>query len=897
MGYGWALNCGGVITREVIGIPDDAQAGENPSAGFALAIKSGLFNNETEITNSKQIYLEEHIGDVHELSNVNVFSDLPNYQEKNGLGAGHDTCPDIFHFNFLGYSGEFMLKKDGTVKVFNTSHPHGEFTVEYDFSSSQPSPESFSEIRIQTGDGYCYHFGGAWENVEFCKSSVSMESTISGWRLRKITAPNGNTVEFLFNILQRDCSMFEYYTPEIRATVASVSRIFGDRASSHTMPYTQSIFHYLLSEIKVNADTLVHFVYDDKSAYENESRDFNGISQESQHTSSSKVTDEKRLSSIRITNKYQNTVEKVDLYHTFTSDDSGAARMFLKKLTSKQNGSHSFEYESVSSQTHFPKNNTNATDYWGFWNGQSTAFSLKSYIMNPASNSMCRDLYSQLNNSEIKSADFTYSKKGGLTKITYPTGGFSQIEYEPHNVGMITNAPNSYITNTIGIIPGGVRVSKITHESGDVTDCVRYLYAGGILTYMPRYAVRLDYIYRCRIRDPFEPDINALVESGISAVGYTDDCSTLPLRDPHVTYSNVTNLYEDESSCVFEFYDSSEWKDKKEIVDTISMQFTGINIHPKDTYFDLQDEVYHYNGFNYEAAVKLLFLPNTDDFSRFRGKTKAIHEYDSDGRLIKSVSYDYGNNTNSLVHNQTMVYNTLLDFTEAPLRIYAPILKSETHTTVYDNGQSTEVLTYSYNDDGQRTGISRWVDGRAVESQATRYYSEAHPNYEGDTLKTAVSDLVYLKRNDNDESIVTELIRYDYEDTSNPQPSKIEYFSSDNPIISGTNEFSVPEGYVAQTISRSYDPETKRLIQEEFPGNRYYSYTWDSTGRNILSRKNNSEDNITKYSWYDMVGLYDITYPTESKTEWGYDNHNRLSEQYDTNGSTLKRYEYHLLNP
>lgn len=46
-----------------------------------------------------------------------------------------------------------------------------------------------------------------------------------------------------------------------------------------------------------------------------------------------------------------------------------------------------------------------------------------------------------------------------------------------------------------------------------------------------------------------------------------------------------------------------------------------------------------------------------------------------------------------------------------------------------------------------------------------------------------------------------------------------------------------------------------------------------------------------------MVGLYDITYPTESKTEWGYDNHNRISDQYDTNGTTQKRYEYHLLNP
>lgn len=897
VGYGWFLNCGGNITREVIGLPDDAQACETMGGGFARAIQSGIFNTETDITNSKQIYLEEHIGDVHELSNVNIFSDCPNYNWKHVRGAGYDTCPDIFHFSFLGYSGEFMLTKDGSVKIFNTSHPYGEFTVEYDFSSAEPSSNSFSEIRIKTGNGYCYYFGGSQKNVEFSKSSGSMAYTISGWKLRKVTAPNGNTVEFIYDILQRDYSIFECYTPDFQSFAGGLTGVIGDQASSQTMEYTQTVFHYLLSKIRVNDDVLVNFVYDDKSTRENEENDFNGELLPSRHEIYEELFDEKRLASIHITNINSQTVEKVDLTHTFTSDSSGAARMFMTKLTSKQFGSHSFEYDGVSSQTNFPKNDTYATDYWGYWNGQSTAFSLKSYIMNPVSDSMCRDLYEQLNNSEIKSSDFSYSKMGGLTKITYPTGGSSRIEYEPHNVSQITDGPNSYKTNSIGIVPGGIRVAKIIHESDDITDCIRYIYSGGTLIYMPRYAVRLDYIYRCRISDPYEPDITARVEAEVSAVGYTDDCSMIPLRDPHVTYSNVTNIYEDESSCVYEFYDSNEWGDKKEIIDTISMQYTGINIHRKDSYFDYQDKVYHYNGFDYDAAVKSLFLPNIDDFSRFRGKTKAVHEYDSDGRLIKSVTYNYGNKTNSLVHSQTMVYNTLLDFTEAPLRIYAPILEFETHTTVYDNGQSVDSLSYTYNASGQRTGVSRCVDGKPVESQSIRYYPESHPNYEGDTLKTAVSDIVNLKITDEGESLTAGIIKYHYDDTSNPQPSSIEYFSSESPAISSIDQFVVPEGYVSQTVTYSYHPESKRLIHEEFPGNRYFCYAWDRTGRNILSRMSNSEDNITKYSWFDMVGLYDITYPTESKTEWGYDNHNRISDQYDTNGTTQKRYEYHLLNP
>lgn len=897
VGYGWALNCGGSITREVIGLPDDAQACETMGGGFARAIQSGIFNSETDITNSKQIYLEEHIGDVQELSNVNVFSDCPNYNWKHLKGAGYDTCPDIFHFNFLGYTGEFMLTKEGSIKVFNTNHPHGEFIVEYDFPYAEPSSNSFSEIRIKTGDGYCYYFGGSMQNVEFSKSSGGSAYCISAWKLRKLTAPNGNTIEFEYDILQADYSIFESYTPFISASVQELTNIFGNKARSYTIPYINSSFHYLISKIKLNDSELITFNYSDKDAYENKEDDFNSQLQTWSPDTDQNAYDEKCLSSIVVKNTSRNTVEEVKLEHIYTSENNAAPRMFLSKVSSKQSGSHSFEYNNVSSNTHLPKNDTYASDYWGYWNGNSNALSLKNYIINPSGNSIVIDLYSQLRNSSVKNANSSYSSRGGLSKIIYPTGGHSEIIYESHSVDEIISSPNNYDENHSHFTPGGVRVSKIINTSAEIVDSTRYEYYGGILTHMPRYAMKLEYNYTTRMNDPNSPGETPVYTAAITAIGYTDDCSGSHLRDPHVTYSSAKAIYQDGSSSIFYYHDVSDMPDWKEFCDNVNNTYSNVVCHNKDCYFSTEDALSHNRGVDYEIDVKDIILPNTDDFSRFRGKTKAIHEYDSEGKSIKSVTYDYGNNTNSLVHNQTMVYNTLLDFTEAPLRIYAPILKSETHTTVYDNGESVETLTYSYNDSGQRTGVSRWVDGRSMESQSTRYYPESHPNYDGDTLKTAVSDIVNLKRNNAGESVVSGVIRYHYNDTSNPQPSSIEYFSSENPAISGTNEFIVPEGYVPQTVTYSYHPESKRLILEEFPGNRYFRYTWDSTGRNILSKKSNSDDNITKYSWFDMVGLYDITYPTESKTEWGYDNHNRISDQYDTNGVTQKQYRYHLLNP
>ena len=63
VGYGWALNCGGIITREVKGMPDDAAMdAETNTAGYYHAIEQGLFDTKYEIMNSKQHYLEDKIG-------------------------------------------------------------------------------------------------------------------------------------------------------------------------------------------------------------------------------------------------------------------------------------------------------------------------------------------------------------------------------------------------------------------------------------------------------------------------------------------------------------------------------------------------------------------------------------------------------------------------------------------------------------------------------------------------------------------------------------------------------------------------------------------------------------------------------------------------------------------
>jgi len=83
VGLGWSLNSGGVITREVRGIAD-----ENNSISALNLVGRGYYFSYNELNKS-----------AWETQKANEI--------ENGIYI--DREPDIFKFNFLGFSGEFFL--------------------------------------------------------------------------------------------------------------------------------------------------------------------------------------------------------------------------------------------------------------------------------------------------------------------------------------------------------------------------------------------------------------------------------------------------------------------------------------------------------------------------------------------------------------------------------------------------------------------------------------------------------------------------------------------------------------------------------------------------------------------------------------------------------------------
>ncbi|HUM46337.1 MAG TPA: hypothetical protein PLD84_05385, partial [Chitinophagales bacterium] len=164
VGLGWSLNAGGVITRTVMGLPD-----EKPVAGF--------INNVASI--SEFLLYEEE--DRHE-----YLQDV----------ADHiiDVQPDEFFFNFAGYTGKFIIEgidQEGLL-IFRT--------IPYQNIKIIASPQ-LTSFKIITTDGTSYLFN----NIELTRATTVCEeggdeqideNIKSSWYLESITSPKGTIVTF-----------------------------------------------------------------------------------------------------------------------------------------------------------------------------------------------------------------------------------------------------------------------------------------------------------------------------------------------------------------------------------------------------------------------------------------------------------------------------------------------------------------------------------------------------------------------------------------------------------------------------------------------------------------------------------------------------------------------------
>jgi YD repeat-containing protein len=387
VGAGWNLNVGGLITRTVLGKVDERSQ--------RLAFPGGSSEGPT--------------------------SDYLNFMDLLAAGVD-DGQPDIFSFNFNGYSGRFILDTLG--------HP---FLLNYSNVKIETYSDGSAQLlfKLTTGDGVQYFFGGDdatelslnYQGGSGCSVSYPDE-TATSWYLKQIVHPNGDTISFTYrkNVVRYITSISQAkYGRDWAAGidrscpsyVASVQPDFPDISCPNTFETDIAT----LMEINSTSGAKVKFRHISR-------KDIN----DSLVSAIECYQPGKSLPFKSFSLSYHNAVAS-GYWNDFTSDSSFYYRHFLTSFSENDSNyaavkRYSFTYNDVDG---LAPRLSYAQDDYGFFNGQNNG----GLIPNPHDALWSNALPTAGANRD---PDTEYSFRGVLTKITYPTGGSDSIAYEANTV-------------------------------------------------------------------------------------------------------------------------------------------------------------------------------------------------------------------------------------------------------------------------------------------------------------------------------------------------------------------------------------------------------------------------------------------------------------------------------
>ena len=533
VGLNWSLVYGGVISREVKGMPDDVEIYDiynpNQTKGFLAHIKNPIYNHASICT-----------GLLHDAASYCFLSLIEDGIPRLAGNDKREISSDIYNFTFGSHSGKFTLNFDGTTNV--VSYAGGSYKIDltnYNYIYKGDGRMQTS-ITIITDDGYRYKFGGDVNSLEYTALSwpeiydagryfdgVSPSpNIITAFHLTEITAPNGrrlqifyrNTVPEIFHIYphylvdgaryaqltSQRCQMNYVLnlTPYEDVMTPKILNVGDGRNMSIFTPENLSNekrafgINYSLNKIAL----IEEIVTDDKSIvfhYSPRQRPFVDVSNPVYYGATPFGTEcGAQLDSVNLhyMSAPGNLVQKSELKYFYKQ-----GRIFLGEIWNSGTGRYSFSYGGS-----LPEPATKDIDHWGFWVGQRENSKLiPDFTLSPNSHEI------EYTSKERDPGGVEYYKMGMLNEIIYPTGGRTTFDYEPHMYyrSLVQDLSTGYSRmlkvnkKNINLIAGGVRIKRVTYHSENnnaPAKKIEYLYkndpysdeSSGILTYMPRYVMQ-----------------------------------------------------------------------------------------------------------------------------------------------------------------------------------------------------------------------------------------------------------------------------------------------------------------------------------------------------------------------------------------------------------------------
>ena len=391
VGLGWALEAGGSITRTVRGLADEKPAGYY-TTGTTWWSPSAWPTPTTTLLDA--------------INNETI-----------------DPEPDVFVFSFAGRSGQFVM---GPTSALPGSQQIR--TIPYQRLRIVPnSPTSLNAWVITTEDGTQYTFDATETNTDLSYNTAGGEipahygeSFVSSWHLTKIKSPGGDSVMFHYGGYSATHALGTHR--EKFDQVIDPNPPVCVPASS-TMMTMNSIGARVLDSIK-GATQTVRFV---------RGATLRTDALSPSNAVPSNAQQEPLLERVVVTTPSGTVLREFVL----GQDYSIGNRLTLRSVTERdRNGNslppYTFDYGAGA----FPDRTSAAQDHFGYFNGRTSQADLIPGAMTPSG------LWLP---GADRTADVASARVGALTRITYPTGGYSEFVYELNDyggVGLIDQPPS-----------------------------------------------------------------------------------------------------------------------------------------------------------------------------------------------------------------------------------------------------------------------------------------------------------------------------------------------------------------------------------------------------------------------------------------------------------------------
>ena len=726
VGQGWTLHAGGSISRVINGQRDETSAAEY------------IYKyNITPSTNPGYFY---------HMAETQTNSDWSNPSTLISIASVYDFDdhePDEFMINIEGIQASFYFVGENDIRI--VSRTDASFDVEYELATETAGPGlvvypfpanengdkkayRFTYIRsliVRDREGNRYYFGGDDSAIEYSiqtKPSFRIEygslynnnswnalAIPTSWMLTRIERPDGEVISFSYEkdgtpLVECDVHHGEAYTitngypGEGESVDTKDNPSFKDNLSFF---FLQPSYLTKIS-CRVSGDSLV-FAHTPTTELDY------GINENDFNLRVGVFSDYYGMSitfSHWMARSYYNQLSAIDgagRHIAFSYTASTTERLKLLEVQFKTAGGNAgsvdHKYAFTYNTTSLPGYNAKQSDIWGFYNGiyYGNTYGIFGSGM-----------------EAIRVADPEKMKAEILTEITYPTGGKTVFEYEPHTYSKVTSIYPSGISS-IGEdkIAGGLRIKSITdYPGGGKQEKRTFSYqnpstslSSGILSGSPRT--------RCSGHISF--DIGSY-DYDIDYVIYSEN-PVLPLSETdgnHVTYSYVKETFLDGGYTVYSYsnHDSVGCLDEDP---TLTLGFSQGNTP--------------YSRFQSRSLLRGLLLERTDYNSNgtpARKETNTYHSSESD--YLKSVA------------EEKYCVDSFILLSYVKKYCHYPYLSSKTITNYQDSGTAiTETYSYQYNTDRRKTKETHSRVGNQEDGTAIFYPADRSGEIYSDMLNAGMS--------------------------------------------------------------------------------------------------------------------------------------------------------------